>query len=82
MGTAVLYAEAKMGEILKNIPIGKRRHTSKGGTIPTLPEGITRKQSHYAQQIAQNPDLVEKTIAEAEEMEDIPTKREVMEKRL
>ena len=60
LATILLLAEAKLGELL-NIPKkGKtKEYGSTGGTIPTLPSGITKKQSHYAQQLARHPEIIE-----------------------
>jgi len=82
VGTALLYAETKLGELIRELPKkGKtKEYGSTGGTIPTLPEGITKKQSHISQQLAGHKELVEKTIKEAKENEDIPTKIEVLRK--
>lgn len=48
---ALLDAEARLGELLKDIPKqGKtKEYGSTGGTIPTLPNGITKTQSHIFQ---------------------------------
>jgi N6-adenosine-specific RNA methylase IME4 len=54
-----LRAERKAGELLKEIPKheGKtKEYGSIGGTIPTLPEGINKKQSHTWQRIADIPE--------------------------
>lgn len=47
----MIYAAAKPGELLKAIPkAGKtREHGSLGGTILSLPSGITKVMSHQAQ---------------------------------
>ena len=42
-----------------------------------LPKGITHKQSHYAQTVADNPEIVEKVIEEAIEKGAVPTTEEV-----
>jgi len=76
MGTALLWAEAKMGELLK--PLSNPTASREGRR--QLPKGITHKQSHYAQQLADNKDIIEEVIEEAKEHEDIPTKREVIRK--
>lgn len=56
LAVAVLWAEVRMGELLEQIPKkGKtKEYSSDGGTIPTLPSGITKKQSFYAQQLFRN----------------------------
>lgn len=51
MAEALLEAEAKLGEIL--VPLEKHKgkkkeYGSSGGTIPTLPSGITKKESRKA----------------------------------
>ena len=51
-----LDAEAKLGEMLAGIPLSERRASSAKGTC-TLPPGITKKESHYAQTIAKHPEL-------------------------
>jgi len=84
----VLLAEAKLGELLMNI---KRQYVSptvgspKGtdGNIPkqlkTLPSGITKKDSHIAQQIAKNPEIVQRVIENAREKKEIPTVHKVLQ---
>lgn len=67
MAEALLYAKAKMGEILKF-------QSSREGTLKTgehgsqksLPTGISHKQSHFAQKLYENEGLIEKVIEEAE----------------
>lgn len=62
-GTALLYAKAKMGELLKGIEskyVGSIEGTHVPKQIKTLPEGITHKQSHYAQTLAENKEMIEK----------------------
>lgn len=88
VGSALLWAEAKMGELLKAIPkSGKKENNqsstngtlvTKRGSEPSLPEGITKKQSHRAQQLFEHKNLINDVIAEAEENEDIPTRTEVL----
>ena len=48
-----------MGEMLK----GSSKGTFKKGGEKSLPKGITKKESHYAQSLADNQDIVEETIA-------------------
>jgi hypothetical protein len=84
VGTALLWAEAKLGELLSQIPRKPIADSSSkgriGGSERSLPEGITYKQSHYAQQLAEHKDLIEETIKEAVESEDIPTRTQVLQK--
>ena len=60
-GTAVIYAEAKLGELLAAIPrkyVGSPKKTDKA-QLPSLPPGISKRTSHQAQTIANNPEKVE-----------------------
>ena len=69
-------AESKLGEMLADRTDGSPKRTVGGkfdGREPDLPEGITKKMSHEAQTIAENPEKVEQIIAEAKEEEKIPT---------
>ena len=74
VATAVLYAEAKLGELLK----GLADPTASRDGRRQLPPGITHKQSHYAQLLANNIEIVEKVIREAKQEEDIPTRYAVL----
>lgn len=47
----LLYAEAKLGEMIESIP---NKKASSGGGTRSIPEGINKKQSHYAQQLNKN----------------------------
>ncbi|MBE0425594.1 MAG: hypothetical protein IBX72_02985 [Nitrospirae bacterium] len=59
IGEAILWAEAKLGELLPRIT--QNYQSSGKGTLkqPLLPEGITKKQSHYAQILAENPEVIQ-----------------------
>jgi len=72
---AVIYAEVRLGELLKAIP---NKKASSGAGTRSLPKDINKKDSHLAQSLANNPEIVEKTIAEAREVETIPTARDVL----
>jgi len=52
----VLMAEAKMGELLKKIP--DKYSLGSPGRTKTLPSGVTKKQSHYAQELSKNMDII------------------------
>ena len=70
-----IVAESKLGEMLADRTDGSPKRTVGGkfdGREPDLPEGITKKMSHEAQTIAENPEKVEQIIAEAKEEEKIP----------
>ena len=74
MGAALLYAEVRLGELLKDTIRhggGRPKNCSSGVTV--LPDGITRKQSHWAQKLAGHQIVVEKVIDAARRSEDIPT---------
>lgn len=73
-GRAVIYAEAKLGELLKAIPPNRdKQSSSKKTSLTSLPPTINKRASHVAQTIAANPGVVEAVIAAAVERDDIPT---------
>jgi len=77
----VLMAEAKMGELLENIPLKRNKEGStKGTSLPSLPPNITRKQSHYAQALSKNIDVIEDVIKEAIEKKEVPRRSDVLSK--
>ena len=89
LGDILLDAEVRLGEMLEKIQPEPIIESSPDGTInkaplrgrkPTLPPGITKKQSHEAQEIARNPEAVEKTKQEARAEGRLPTSRDVLAK--
>lgn len=58
--TELLYAEARLGEILERHPshVGRKG----GGSEKILPQGMTQKQSHYAQELSRNEDAIAETL--------------------
>lgn len=74
MAEILLDAEVRMGEILEAIP-GK--FTSSQAGTRSLPPDITKKQSHQAQTLSKNKDIVEQVKAEARENGEIPTASKV-----
>jgi hypothetical protein len=79
MADILLDAEVRMGEMLKGIPKTGRTvgYGSSGGTIPSLPPDITKKQSHVAQTLSRNPNVVEQAKVEAREKGEIVTASKV-----
>ncbi len=77
LAEVLLDAEAKLGEMLAVIP---DYHSSGKGTMKRkeLPLGITKKESHFAQQIQTHPEIVETTKAKAREEARVVTSREVL----
>lgn len=71
ISTAVIYAEARLGELLREI--APKYNLGSPGKTKTLPDGITKATSHQAQTLASNPEKVERAISEAMEAEKIPT---------
>ncbi len=61
----MIDAMVAMGEMLGNISKQGDRYSSTGGTIPTLPSGVGKKKSHYAQEIASHKEIV-KAVKEIE----------------
>jgi|GEM_PF-4134730 len=74
MADILLDAEVKMGEILGAIP---DKFTSSQAGTRSLPPDVTRKQSHQAQTLARNKEIVEKAKAEARESGEIVTASKV-----
>jgi hypothetical protein len=56
-----LDAEAKLGgELLEGIPKKRNKESSTQGTsLPSLPVNITKKESHYAQTVSRNPEIID-----------------------
>lgn len=71
-GTAVIYAEVKLGELLRVIP---DFHSTGKGTMKRkeLPDNISKRTSHQAQTIANNMETVERFISETIKTEILPT---------
>jgi len=57
---ALLDAETRIGELLKDLPSPAGSKIGKRGVEKSLPDGITHKLSHYCQKLASRPDIVEK----------------------
>ena len=56
--TAVLHAKARLGELLKSSSKG----TFKKGGEKSPPEGIDKKQSHYAQAFADSKSILKQVL--------------------
>lgn len=52
-----------MGDLLKEIPLSEKRASSAKGTC-SIPEDITKKQSHYAQTLSDHKEEIEEVIRE------------------
>lgn len=76
MAEILLDAEVRMGEILEAIPQAPPIGFSNGNR-KSLPDDITKKQSHQAQTLSKNKDIVEQVKAEARENGEIPTASKV-----
>jgi len=77
MAEILLDAEVRIGEILEKMevkpkPDGSSRGTF-GGSEKTLPPDISKKQSHQAQTLSRNKNVVEQAKAEARENGEIAT---------
>jgi hypothetical protein len=75
----LLDAEVKLGQMLEKISKVPKREPSRigdkslRGSEKTLPKGITKRQSHEAQEIARHPELVEEVKRKAREEGEIAT---------
>ena len=91
LAEALLDAEVRIGDLLKQIPKAKGRRTdlkkpsdtkvekleTKRETIERL--GFNQKQAERFETMASNKDIVEQVKAEARENEDIPTRSRVLQ---
>lgn len=71
----LLYAEAQLGTMIEVIP-GKK--ASSGGGTCSLPKGVTKKDSHFAQQLSKNEEVIADVVAEAREKGEIPVRQKVL----
>ena len=71
----LLYAEAQLGEVLEKIPDKK---ASSGGGTRSLPPTITKKQSHYAQELSRNEDAIARVVSKAREQGEVPVRQHVL----
>jgi N6-adenosine-specific RNA methylase IME4 len=79
MAEILLYAEAKLGAMLEKI--APNIESSGRGTIekkPSLPSGITKKQSHYAQELSRHEEAIAETVAKAREKGEVPVRQQVL----
>ncbi len=79
----VLYAKAKMGELILEMPktqeiITEGCTNTTLGSKSLLPEGIDKHKSHRFQQITKNPEIVEQILAEARKKLDMGTEWAVL----
>lgn len=76
----LLYAEARLGEMLAdgNRSSGKRTSDGTFKGRERLPPSIDKKQSHYAQELHSNEDVIAKVVAEAREKGEIPVRHHVL----
>jgi hypothetical protein len=81
LAEVVIMAKAKLGSLLAATvrPRGERKKggSSQRTTLPSLPAGITKKESHEAQLVAKHSALAKEVIARAKEEHRIPTPHEV-----
>lgn len=72
----LLYAEARLGEMLKTRPTT----SSWEGTSRPLPPDITKKDSHFAQELNRNINIIPDIIDEARERGEVPLRLHVIRK--
>jgi len=75
MAEILLYAEARMGALIP--PLSVSRSSSSKGTC-SLPKGINKKQSHYAQELNRHQDAIAEVVAEAREKGEVPIRQHVL----
>lgn len=74
----LLYAEARLGEMLKDRE--KQVRSSRGGTSKPLPKDINKKQSHEAQELHRHEETIAEVVAGAREKGEIPVRQHVLNK--
>ena len=78
---SLLDAEAKFGELLEAIkPKRSKQGSSQRTSLQTLPKNTTKKQSHNAQVISRNPEIVKQVKKEARKKDTLPTAAIVLKK--
>jgi len=75
---ALLYAEAKLGKLLKPGGTYLKGSSGKFKGKKHLPENITWKQSYYAQQLFKHLKIIEEIIKKIIPREDIPRRSQVL----
>jgi len=74
----VLDAETRLGELLSKNPrvyVGSPKVTD-NAQLKSLPVGINKKESHYAQEIYKHPEIVEEVFTKKQN--DIPTRHDIL----
>ena len=74
----LLYAEARLGELIPPVII----ESSGRGTIEkkkSLPEGVNKKQSHYAQELSRHKEVIAEVVARAREQGEVPVRQHVLD---
>lgn len=74
----LLYAEARMGDMLANQTSRGGSMDGKRGSKPSRPECISDKQSHFAQTLSCNEDKIAQVVAEAREKGEVPVRQHVL----
>jgi len=69
----LLYAEAKLGDLIP--PVDK---AASGAGRCYLPENVTHKQSHFAQQLNRNKEVIAHVVAKAREQGEVPVRQQVL----
>ncbi len=76
-----MWAEADMGKTLEEEILKGRDVPGKSSTGVTLKDiGLTKKESHRAQTLNKNRDIVENVLKETKNNQDIPSKTEVLKR--
>ncbi|KKM76087.1 hypothetical protein LCGC14_1383690 [marine sediment metagenome] len=77
LAEVLLYAEAKFGELIPP-PKRDKESSSKVTSLHSLPEGVDKKQSHYAQQLNKNKEVIAQVVAKAREQGEVPVRQQVL----
>lgn len=77
LAEVLLYAEAKLGALIPP-PKRDKESSSKVTSLHSLPEGINKRQSHYAQQLNRNKEVIAQVVAKAREQGEVPVRQQVL----
>ena len=75
-----LYADTRIGELLKELPKSSKWSNLPAGKTDTIKElGMTPKTASQLEQLAKNPEVVEAVISKAEQEGRIPSRKQVLD---
>lgn len=80
VGEAILWAEAKLGELLKKATPGLKTTLPGGGRQKAEYAGMDHRRAGQARKLSDHPEMIKEVIKEARKNEDLPTRTAVLSK--